>query len=80
MDIFWFLFGVFEMDDFKTDSQEYKYVQITGMILVGIYAIAVLVLVNMFIAILCEIYETIAVRNYFYTFIICFLLFPNVWP
>ena len=65
MDIFWFSVGMVDRDDFKTDSEEFKYIQITGLFLVAIYTVIVLVLADMFIAILCDTYGKIAVRNYF---------------
>ena len=63
--IFWSLFGEIDEGSFQIDSSGYGAIWKTGMVLFGAFNIvAVLVALNMLIAILNESYTRITVRAY----------------
>ena len=62
--IFWSLFGQIDPGSFQLDDAEYDVIQKTGLILFGTFNIvAVLVALNMLIAILNDSYVQITVRT-----------------
>lgn len=62
--IFWSLFGQIDRDNFKIDETEYETIWRTGMVLFGAFNIvAVLVALNMLIAMLNESYTRITVNT-----------------
>ena len=62
--IFWSLFGQIDRENFKIEEEEYEAIWKTGMIFFGTFnVVAVLVALNMLIAMLNESYNRIAVSD-----------------
>ena len=62
--IFWSLFGQIDRENFKIEEEEYEVIWKTGMIFFGTFnVVAVLVALNMLIAMLNESYNRIAVSD-----------------
>ena len=62
--MFWALFDKIELSDFDTKDSTYEITQETGRLLFAMYSIlAVLIALNMLIAMMSHSYDYISVRN-----------------
>lgn len=79
--IFWSLFGQIDRENFKIEEKEYEVIWKTGMIFFGTFnVVAVLVALNMLIAMLNESYNRIAVSDtpdFFSHFAACLRISPR---
>ena len=62
--MFWAAFGKLDLEDFDTEDGTFKITQETGRVLFAFYSIcAIMVALNMLIAMMTRSYNSISVRN-----------------